>query len=69
MAWGRYPVDDLQATGAIRGRPVRCLSPQLQFRFRLGYEWSARDVHDVRLLIERFGVPAPPPFRGTSRLE
>jgi lincosamide nucleotidyltransferase A/C/D/E len=63
MAWGRYPAEDLRATGAIGGRLVRCLSPQLQVRFRLGYEWSERDVHDVRLLVERFGVPAPPPFQ------
>jgi lincosamide nucleotidyltransferase A/C/D/E len=63
MAWGRYPADDLRATGAIGGRPIRCLSPQLQLRFRLGYEWSERDVHDVRLLIEHFGVPAPPPLQ------
>jgi lincosamide nucleotidyltransferase A/C/D/E len=63
MAWGRYPAEDLRATGAIRRRPVRCLSPQLQLRFRLGYEWSERDVHDVRLLVKRFGVPAPPPLR------
>jgi lincosamide nucleotidyltransferase A/C/D/E len=69
MAWGRYPVDDLRATGTIGGRPVRCLSPQLQMRFRLGYEWSERDVHDVRLLVERFGVPAPPPFQPGSGLE
>jgi lincosamide nucleotidyltransferase A/C/D/E len=62
MAWGWYPADDLRATGAIGGRPTRCLSPELQLRFRLGYEWSDRDVHDVRLLIERFGVPAPPPL-------
>ena len=60
---GLYPAEDLRATGAIGWRPVRCLSPQLQLRFRLGYEWSERDVHNVRLLVERFGVPAPPPFR------
>ena len=63
MSWGRYPAEDLGATGAIGGRPVRCLSPELQLRFRLGYEWSERDVHDIRLLIERCGVSAPPPFR------
>jgi lincosamide nucleotidyltransferase A/C/D/E len=63
MAWGLYPADDLRATGAIGARPVRCLGPHLQLRFRLGYEWSERDVHDVRLLVERFGVPTPPPFR------
>lgn len=62
-AWGMYPADDLGATGVIGGRSVRCLSPRLQLRFRLGYEWSDRDEHDIRLLIERFHVPAPPSFR------
>jgi len=61
-AWGRYPADDLNATGTIAGRPVRCLSPQIQFRFRMGYEWGERDEHDIRLLIEHFGVPSPPSF-------
>jgi lincosamide nucleotidyltransferase A/C/D/E len=59
-AWGRYPAEDLDASGAIAGRLVRCLSPQLQFRFRMGYEWSERDEHDLRLLVEHFGLPRPP---------
>jgi lincosamide nucleotidyltransferase A/C/D/E len=62
-AWGCYPADDLHATGVIGGRGMRCLSPQLQFRFRMGYEWSERDEHDIRLLIGRFDAPAPPPFQ------
>lgn len=62
-AWGRYPAKDLGATGVIAGQPVRCLSPVLQLRFRMGYEWSERDEHDIRRLIERFDVPAPPPFQ------
>jgi lincosamide nucleotidyltransferase A/C/D/E len=62
-AWGCYPARDLEWAGVIGGRSVRCLSPQLQLRFRMGYEWSERDEHDIRLLIERFGVPAPPPFK------
>jgi len=61
-AWGRYPADDLDAIGVIGGRQVRCLSPQLQFRFRMGFEWSERDEHDVRLLVEHFGLPSPPTF-------
>jgi lincosamide nucleotidyltransferase A/C/D/E len=61
-AWGRYPAEDLDANGVIAGRQVRCLSPQLQFRFRMGYEWGDRDEHDVRLLVEHFGLPSPPTF-------
>lgn len=62
-AWGRYPAEHLQATGLIGSRRVRCLSAELQFRFRLTHEWTARDEHDLRLLVERFDVgPVPPPF-------
>jgi lincosamide nucleotidyltransferase A/C/D/E len=59
-AWGHYPANDLDSSGAIAGRQVRCLSPQLQLRFHLGYEWKDRDERDLRLLIERFGLTSPP---------
>jgi lincosamide nucleotidyltransferase A/C/D/E len=62
-AWGRYPAGHLDAVGVIAGRQVRCLTPELQLRFRLGHEWSASDEHDLRLLAERFGVSLPPTFR------
>jgi len=63
-AWGRYPAEHMKARGVIADTPVRCLSPELQARFRLGYEWSERDEHDMRLLAERFGTGMlPPPFR------
>ena len=61
-AWGYYPAEDLAAAGAIGGRAVRCLSAGLQLRFRLGYEWSERDEHDIRRLIDHFAIPHPPPF-------
>jgi lincosamide nucleotidyltransferase A/C/D/E len=59
-AWGRYPADDLLAEGTIGGRRVRCISATLHARFRLGYEWTKKDEHDLALLVARFGVPAPP---------
>jgi lincosamide nucleotidyltransferase A/C/D/E len=59
-AWGLYPAGDLDASGAIAGRRVRCLSPELQLRFHLGYEWKECDERDLRLLTERFGVASPP---------
>lgn len=61
-AWGQYPAEHLQATGTIAGRAVRCLTPELQVRFRMGYEWSERDEHDLSLLASHFEVPLPPPF-------
>jgi lincosamide nucleotidyltransferase A/C/D/E len=62
-AWGCYPAEHLRATGTIAGHHVHCLSPELQVRFRMGYEWSSRDEHDIRLLTDRFDLgPLPPPF-------
>lgn len=62
-AWGRYPAEHLRATGGIRGRSVRCLSPELQVRFRLAHEWTESDEHDLRLLVHAFGdAPVPPPL-------
>jgi lincosamide nucleotidyltransferase A/C/D/E len=60
-AWGCYPARHLRATGTIGDRRVRCLSPELQVRFRMGYEWSERDEHDLRLLVTTFELPPPPP--------
>ena len=67
-AWGRYPVDDLDAMGIIGGQRVRCISAQLQARFRMGYELTERDEHDLRLLAEQFGVPSPPGFQQSQSL-
>ena len=61
-AWGRYPGEELNATGAVAARQVRCISPALQLRFRMGYEWTEQDEHDVRLLVSHFGLPSPPGF-------
>jgi lincosamide nucleotidyltransferase A/C/D/E len=59
-AWGCHDAEHLLATGTIDGRTVRCLSAELQLRFRRGYEWSDRDEHDIRLLTREFGLPALP---------
>ncbi|MBD0291803.1 MAG: amino acid transporter, partial [Thermoleophilia bacterium] len=59
-AWGLYPRADLGYEGHVEGRSVRCTSPRLQHRFRMGYEWSDRDEHFVRVLHRRFRLPVPP---------
>jgi hypothetical protein len=59
-AWGAYPAEELTATGVIAGRSVRCKTPTLQVRHRLGYPLSATDRHDLALLAGRFGVALPP---------
>jgi lincosamide nucleotidyltransferase A/C/D/E len=46
--------------GVVGGRPVRCLTPQLQVRHHLGYPLRPTDRHDLGLLAERFGVAVPP---------
>lgn len=59
-AWGAYPAEGLTGVGRVRGRQVRCLTPQLQVRHHLGYPMGATDRHDLGLLAERFGVAVPP---------
>jgi lincosamide nucleotidyltransferase A/C/D/E len=59
-AWGLYPVEGLGGSGRIGGRPVRCITPELQLRFYLGWEWGEKAEHDVRLLGRLFGLPVPP---------
>ncbi|HKP99637.1 MAG TPA: amino acid transporter [Actinomycetes bacterium] len=59
-AWGDYPAEELTATGVIAGRSVRCKTPTLEVRHRLGYPLSATDRHDLALLARRFGVAVPP---------
>jgi lincosamide nucleotidyltransferase A/C/D/E len=65
-AWGRYPREDLRATGTISGHPVQCLSPELQLRFRMGHEWSGPDEHDIELLMRRFRLGPLPPSLGRT---
>jgi lincosamide nucleotidyltransferase A/C/D/E len=59
-AWGAYPAEGLTASGVIAGRPVRCKTPTLEVRHRLGYPLTAADRHDLALLGRRFGVAVPP---------
>ena len=48
--WGRYPAEGLAGEGSIGGRPVRCLTAELQLRFHEGYELSTKDEHDIEIL-------------------
>jgi lincosamide nucleotidyltransferase A/C/D/E len=63
---GLYPVEGLGGIGAIAGRPVRCITPQLQLLHHLGYEPTDRDREDVQSLAEHFGLALPPPYGLTS---
>lgn len=58
----RYPPAGFVGTGVVAGRPMSCLTAEVQIQCHLGYEPDADDLHDVRLLSERFGLEVPPPF-------
>ena len=54
-----YPAGSLDGIGTVRGLRVRCKTAEAQAMDRVGYEWRARDYHDVRLLHERLQIPLP----------
>ena len=54
-----YPGEGLAGRGEIGGRPVRCLTPELQMRVHRGYELTAKDHDEFDALQERFGVDPP----------
>jgi lincosamide nucleotidyltransferase A/C/D/E len=57
-----YPAAGLAGTGSIGGRPVHCLTPELQMRVHAGYELGEKDHEEIRILHERFGVVPPPGY-------
>jgi lincosamide nucleotidyltransferase A/C/D/E len=61
--WGVYPVEGLQGIGSIDGLTVRCLTPELQLQFHLGYEPDDDDRHDVAALCQHFGLAVPDAYR------
>ncbi len=65
--WFLHPGIYLWRDGMIDGTRVRCIAPELQLTFRLGYEWGEHDKHDLRLLAAEFGIPLPPSLESSSR--
>lgn len=61
-AWGEYPVGGLAGVGAIAGRHVRCLTPQLQVH-HLGYRLDTLDRHNLDLLTEHLGLASWRPWK------
>jgi len=55
----RYPPEGFTGTGTVAGQAVRCLSPGVQLLCHLAYEPDANDIHDVRLLCNRFSFAVP----------
>ncbi len=61
-AWNsdfNFPLDAFDGRGSIAGTPVRCLSARAQMMTHTGYELQDKDIQDLRLLQERFGIEYP----------
>jgi lincosamide nucleotidyltransferase A/C/D/E len=48
-----YPASGFAGRGSVLGRPVRCLTPEVQLLCHADYELDADDLHDIALLRER----------------
>lgn len=46
-------------SGTIGDRIVLCTSPESQMESHTGYDHDEDDIHDVRLLAHKFGIPIP----------
>lgn len=54
-----YPPNVFSGIGKIGDKVVKCIDAENQVLYHLGYEHDENDVHDVRLLCERFNIPIP----------
>ncbi|HXH87686.1 MAG TPA: hypothetical protein VNI55_03675 [Gaiellaceae bacterium] len=59
-----YPSEGFEGRGSVDGRPVRCLSPEVQVLVHAGYELTQKDYRELYLLRERFGVEPPSALLG-----
>ncbi len=54
-----FPPEAFAGLGTIGGKRVKCLSAEMQMRTHTGYALQESDVHDLRLLHDRFGIDYP----------
>ena len=54
-----FPPEAFAGVGTIGGTRVLCLSAEMQMRTHTGYALKESDIHDLRLLHERFGIDYP----------
>ena len=54
-----YPFGSLTGTGIINGQEVNCTNPKFMFQFKTWYEPKEKDLHDLRVLSEKFGFELP----------
>ena len=58
-----YPPEVFSGIGKIGDKTVRCIDAENQVLFHLGYEHDENDMHDVKLLCERFNIPVPSEYK------
>jgi lincosamide nucleotidyltransferase A/C/D/E len=58
-----YPAKGFAGRGSVAGRPVGCLSPEVQVLVHAGYDLTEKDYRELYLLRERFGVALPEHLR------
>ena len=58
-----YPSNVFSGIGKIGDKVVKCINAENQVLFHLGYEHDENDIHDVRLLCERFNIPVPNEYK------
>ncbi|MEJ7840702.1 MAG: hypothetical protein WKF95_02940 [Rubrobacter sp.] len=57
-----FPPEAFAGLGIVGSKRVRCLSAETQMRTHTGYVLQESDVHDLRLLRDRFGIDYPDEF-------
>ena len=63
-----FPADIFNGKGTIGGVAVRCMTAESQVSYRHGYELRDKDVQDVLLLCESFGLQIPEAFEITTMI-
>lgn len=58
-----YPAAVFGGIGTIGDKGVKCINPQDQVLFHLGYEHDENDAHDVKLLCQKFNIPIPDEYK------
>jgi lincosamide nucleotidyltransferase A/C/D/E len=58
----RYPPSGFSGKGSIQGQAVDCLTAEVQAECHYGYEPDEKDIHDMRLLREHFGIVLKSPY-------
>jgi lincosamide nucleotidyltransferase A/C/D/E len=58
-----YAAAHLDWWGMIGGVRVRCVPPEWQVKFHVGYDFDDTDRQDVQALCDRFEIPLPEQFR------